>query len=157
VDVGGSAHLLIENVTQDFKKITRADLFEQLINESKHQRANQKADLEAAGLSDAEDDGRWTTFSRKSTEAALLPAHFFPPDDISVSVRYDIENLQKVLPASQCFGEVRQVKRYAFIPCLTRLIKCPADFVPVSRARRQSGQSAGQKSGTFFESSYELH
>jgi hypothetical protein len=89
VDVGGSAHLLIENVTQDFKKITRADLFEQLINESKHQRANQKADLEAAGLSDAEDGGRWTTFSRKSTEAALRPAHFFPseiPFDMTLKI-----------------------------------------------------------------------
>jgi hypothetical protein len=41
---GVSAHLLIENVTQDFKNIIRADLYEQLINESKHQRANQKAD-----------------------------------------------------------------------------------------------------------------
>ncbi|KAJ6582750.1 hypothetical protein B0H10DRAFT_1926518 [Mycena sp. CBHHK59/15] len=67
------------------------------------------AGREIAGSLD--DDTRWTTFSRKSTKAEIVPGSFFPPVNISVEICVDIESLEHVLPASQCFEDVRNVQR----------------------------------------------
>ncbi|KAJ7607091.1 HAD-like domain-containing protein [Mycena polygramma] len=68
--------------------------------------AMQLAEREAAGV----DEGDWTAFSRKSTLADVHPGHLFAPTTISGQIRYDIESMKQILPASRCMDEVRQIK-----------------------------------------------
>ncbi|KAJ6517197.1 hypothetical protein C8R47DRAFT_1312757 [Mycena vitilis] len=70
--------------------------------------AKRSAEREAAGV---DHDAQWTTFSRKSTVANIVPGDFFPPLFISARIRYNIESLRGVLPAGRCFDEVREIQR----------------------------------------------
>ncbi|KAJ7775489.1 hypothetical protein B0H16DRAFT_1756939 [Mycena metata] len=78
--------------------------------ELSERRVTKKAEQAAAGLLN-EDDSRWTTFSPKSTIADPQPGQFFPPSSVSAQIRYDIESLREILPATQCLDEGEHVKR----------------------------------------------
>ncbi|KAJ7702012.1 hypothetical protein B0H16DRAFT_750723 [Mycena metata] len=98
-----------EHASRVFAEVSDADDRAQSERELVEWRLTRKADQEAAGLVD--DDPRWTTFSPKSTVADAQPGQFFPPSSISAEIRYDIESLRELPPASQCLHEVEDVKR----------------------------------------------
>ncbi|KAJ7167871.1 hypothetical protein C8R46DRAFT_1350786 [Mycena filopes] len=92
-----------------FAALSDADDSQQLREELLERRIRRKTEREAAGLLD--DDGRWTTFSLKSTVPDTRPGQF-SSSSISAQIHYDIKSLRGLLPASQCFSDVKNVERF---------------------------------------------
>ncbi|KAJ7146617.1 hypothetical protein C8R44DRAFT_864360 [Mycena epipterygia] len=101
---------LSADTADSFTAISNADLEEQHTKDRQKRLAFRKADREAAGLAD-DDDERWTTFSVKSTTAVPIYGQFFSLARIRAHVRFDIESLECVLPASQRFEDEHEVER----------------------------------------------
>ncbi|KAJ6478080.1 hypothetical protein C8R47DRAFT_1139300 [Mycena vitilis] len=100
-DMLSNARFLSADAAQYFTSIQSEDHAVQILKDY---------EIRTAGR-DAEDHGLWTTFSQNSTQAEIVPGCFFPPSRISVEICLKIESLERVLPASQCFEDERNVKR----------------------------------------------
>ncbi|KAJ6617677.1 hypothetical protein B0H10DRAFT_1298825 [Mycena sp. CBHHK59/15] len=94
VDVLGTPHILPKDIAPCFSSMCKSDLDEQSRRMVERHPQLLQAKKEADGFGDDE-GSRWTTFSTKST----------------ANVSYDIESLKQILPASQCFEDVKAIMR----------------------------------------------
>ncbi|KAJ7146577.1 hypothetical protein C8R44DRAFT_757821, partial [Mycena epipterygia] len=108
-DLDVSTAPLSADAASYFTAIQDADSQQQNTRDWERRLACRKREREAAEVPD--DDDMWTTFSLKSTAAEPTPGQFFPPARISARIRFNIESLERVLPASQCFDDEHEVEK----------------------------------------------
>ncbi|KAJ6617705.1 hypothetical protein B0H10DRAFT_2434330 [Mycena sp. CBHHK59/15] len=110
VDVVGTPHTLPDDIALYFSSMCDSDSAEQIRRMIERRPQFLHAKKEADGFGD-DVGSRWTTFSAKSTYIQPIPGQFVAPSTISAHVCYDIESLKNLLPASQCFEDVKAIKR----------------------------------------------
>ncbi|KAJ6478079.1 hypothetical protein C8R47DRAFT_1288372 [Mycena vitilis] len=104
VEALSNARFLSADAARYFNSIQSEDHSVQILKDYEIRTAGRDA-------TGSDDHGLWTTFSHSSTQAEIVPMSFFPPTSISVKICLKIESLERVLPASQCFEDERNVKR----------------------------------------------
>ncbi|KAJ6617686.1 hypothetical protein B0H10DRAFT_1299057 [Mycena sp. CBHHK59/15] len=101
---------LARDIALYFSSMCESDSAEQIRRMIERHPQLLQAKKEADGFAD-DKGSQWTTFSAKSTYIQPIPGQFVAPLTISAHVCYDIESLKNLLPASQCFEDVKAIKR----------------------------------------------
>ncbi|KAJ7463618.1 hypothetical protein FB451DRAFT_457767 [Mycena latifolia] len=136
-----TAHVLSQDVAEAFASIHCEDFDVQTLLNYQKRLADE---LVEQGVEDlTSEDTWWTTFSVKSTAAQLVPGEFFPPEDISAKIHFDIESLERLLPASQCFEDVREIKRHLISRFVHAFLIVGPDSERDSLAHRRRGRYVG--------------